>query len=110
MNELYYIGFHANNTTLNDVTGDETRHSIGLRHFGKLGKRFNYNSEIVYQFGTHGNSNISAFDIETDWKYELINTSWKITPGLKLQYSSGDKTTEDGRINSFNPVLYWFSA
>jgi len=105
MNELYYLGFHADNTTFNDVTGDETRHSIGLRRFGKLGKRWNYNSEVTYQFGEIGEDNISAFNIETNWHYELINTKWKINPGLKLEFTSGDKDVGDGKINTFNPMF-----
>ena len=105
LNELYYLGFDSNQSTFNDVSGEETRHSIGLRRFGKIGKRWNYNTEITYQFGDIGNSSISAFNIDTDWHYELINTAWRINPGLKLEYTSGDKNVGDGKINSFNPLF-----
>jgi len=105
MNEVYYFGFQIDNARFNDVTGKETRHSIGLRRYGKWGKQFQYNTEIVYQLGEISSSDISAFDIETDWHYKLINTPWKPNPGIKLQYTSGDKTTGDNKINTFNPMF-----
>lgn len=55
-NEVYYFGFQEDNARFSDATGKETRHSIGLRRFGKLGKRFQYNTEIIYQFGKIGNT------------------------------------------------------
>jgi hypothetical protein len=105
MNEIYYFGFQSDNATYNDISGEEVRHSIGLRRFGKLGKRWFYNSEVIYQFGEIGNNNISAFDIESDWHYKLIYTPWQPNPGLKLQYTSGDKKEGDGKINTFNPMF-----
>ncbi|CAM1369134.1 alginate export family protein [Tenacibaculum xiamenense] len=104
-NEIYYLGFQSNQSRFNDVFGEETRHSIGVRRYGKLGKRFSYNTELIYQFGKIDQSNISAFNIETDWYYQLINTSWKIKPGLKLEYTSGDNEIGDGKINTFNPLF-----
>tara|TARA_B110000240_G_scaffold14152_1_gene14672 strand:- start:20 stop:1429 length:1410 start_codon:yes stop_codon:yes gene_type:complete len=105
LNEVYYLGFNSNQTTFNDVTGEETRHSVGLRRFGRLGRRWNYNTEVTYQFGTISDSDISAFNFETDWHYTLINTAWKLNPGLKLEYTSGDKNSGDKKINSFNPLF-----
>jgi len=105
LNEIYYLGFQADNTFFNDVSGSETRHTIGARRFGKLAKHFKYNSEIIFQFGDIGNDNISALSIDTDWHYEFNQTNWKWSPGLKLEYASGDKEANDGKINSFNPMF-----
>ncbi|MDY8134339.1 alginate export family protein [Aquimarina sp. 2201CG5-10] len=105
LNEVYYLGFQSDNARFNDVTGKETRHSIGIRRFGTSGKRWQYNTEVIFQFGEIGNSNINAFDIETDWHYKFINTPWQPRPGLKLQYTSGDKDTNDQKINTFNPMF-----
>lgn len=104
-NEVYYLGFQADNTFFNDANGEETRHTIGLRRFGKLGKRWRYNSEVIFQFGEIGSNDISAFSIDTDWHYDLYHTKWKWSPGLKLEYTSGDKKVNDGKINSFNPMF-----
>jgi len=105
LNELYYLGFQSDFSKFNDVSGEENRYSLGLRRFGKLGKRWNYNTELIYQYGMIGNSDISAFNFETDWHYKLINKTWKTSPGLKLEYTSGDKNTGDGKINTFNPMF-----
>ncbi len=105
MNELYYLGYQNQNSTINDVSGKESRHSIGLRRFGKIGKRFTYNTEAIYQFGKIGNATISAFNLEGNWHYKLINSSWKWNPGLKLEYTSGDRALGDEKLNTFNPLF-----
>ncbi|WP_299674697.1 alginate export family protein [uncultured Tenacibaculum sp.] len=105
MNEIYYLGYQNNNATFNDVTGEENRHTLGLRRFGKIGKRFQYNTELIYQFGKLGTNDVSAFNLESDWHYKLINTNWLWNPGLKLEYTSGDKNIGDGKINTFNPLF-----
>lgn len=104
-NELYYLGFKSKAAGFSDVFGEEKRHSIGLRRFGTIGKRLSYNTEIVYQFGDLDDNTISAFNIETDWNYKLINTKWKPTIGMKLDLSSGDKSATDGKLQSFNPLF-----
>ena len=105
INELYYLGFKADNSRLNDVDANEARQTIGLRRFGKIGKHWKYNTEIIYQFGNIGDNTISAFSIDTDWHYELLGTKWNWNPGLKLEYQSGDGKKGDGKINSFNPMF-----
>ncbi|MEM6830236.1 MAG: alginate export family protein [Bacteroidota bacterium] len=102
--DYYYLGFHSGASLFNDVAGDETRHSLGVRSHGSAGK-FSFNSELIYQFGDIANSNISAYNFETDWKYRLMDTGWKPKAGLRLDFSSGDSRVEDGKIQTFNPLF-----
>lgn len=102
--DFYYFGFHANTSRFNDVVGEETRHSLGLRLYGSSSK-FSYNTEFVYQFGEIDNSTISAFNLETDWTYQLSNEQWKPKVGIKLDWSTGDKEINDGKIQTFNPLF-----
>lgn len=102
--DLYYFGFHSNTARFNDVVGEETRHSLGVRSYGAIG-RFSFNTEIIYQFGEIGASDISAYNFETDWKYRLTDGGWKPTLGLRLDFSSGDKNVGDGKIQTFNPMF-----
>jgi hypothetical protein len=102
---IYYIGFDANAVTYSDGTNPETRHTIGLRRFGGLGKRIKYNTELNYQFGKFGDKVISAFSIEGDWHYNLINTKFKPDLGIKLDYISGDKDQGDSKLGTFNPYF-----
>ena len=102
---IYYIGFDAKLVKYNDGVNPETRHTIGMRRFGNLGKRFKYNTELNYQFGKFGDKTISAFSIEGDWHYNLINT--RLTPdlGIKLDYISGDENIGDNKLGTFNPYF-----
>ncbi|MEM9919964.1 MAG: alginate export family protein [Bacteroidota bacterium] len=103
--ELYYLGFQSDFASFSDVSGAERRHSIGLRSFGSIGRRFQYNSELIYQFGDLDGRNISAFNFETDWKFAFIDKKWRPTLGLKLDLSSGDRQAGDNKLNSFNPMF-----
>ncbi|WP_462253232.1 alginate export family protein [Ferruginibacter sp.] len=102
---IYYIGFDAKSLKYNDGISPETRHTIGLRRFGNLGKQFRYNTELNYQFGKFGNKTINAFSIEGEWHYNLINNKFKPDIGLKLDYVSGDKNQGDDKLGTFNPYF-----
>jgi len=102
---VYYIGFDAKSVKYNDRINPETRHTVGMRRFGNLGKRFKYNTELNYQFGKFGDKTIRAFAIEGDWHYNLINTKFKPDLGIKLDYISGDKSTGDNKLGTFNPYF-----
>lgn len=104
-NELYYIGFKSKQAGFNDIFGEELRHSIGVRRYGNIGERLNYDTEIVYQFGDLADNTINAFNFETNWRYKLINTKWQTTFCIKLDISSGDKENADGELQSFNPLF-----
>ncbi|MEN0049690.1 MAG: alginate export family protein [Bacteroidota bacterium] len=103
--EIYYLGLETGRATFNDVTGEENRHTIGIRRYGQVGARFTYNTELIYQFGYLADNTISAFNIETDWQYSLVDKKGRPTFGLKLDWSSGDAAVADGKINSFNPMF-----
>lgn len=103
--QIYYLRYHNQLASFSDVVGEETRHTIGFRRYGSIGKRGTFNTELIYQFGKIGGSDISAFNIEVDYSYAFPN-SW-LTPklGIKYDYSSGDRNLEDGKINTFQPLF-----
>ncbi len=103
--EVYYLGLESGRATYNDVSGNEMRHTIGIRRYGRASAKFTYNTELVYQFGDIAGNTISAFNFETDWQYSLIDKRGRPTFGLKLDYSSGDRQVADGQVNSFNPMF-----
>ncbi len=103
--ELYYIGFRSTLSGFSDLFGEEIRHTLGIRRFGQIGEHLTFNTELIYQFGELEGSTISAFNLESDWKYIFTNTKWKPTLGLKLDLSSGDREIDDGKLQSFNPLF-----
>lgn len=102
--DVYYFGFHSNFSRFNDVSGQELRHSVGVRSYGNKG-RLSYNTELIIQWGDIDNNAIFAYNVETDWKYTFIEKGWKPRIGIKIDWSSGDKTIGDGRIGTFNPIF-----
>lgn len=102
--DVYYFGFHSNLSRFNDVAGEETRHSVGLRSYSVKG-RLSYNTELILQAGEIGGSSIFAYNLETDWKYTLVRKGWKPKLGIKADWSSGDRNTGDGRVGTFNPIF-----
>jgi hypothetical protein len=104
-NEFYYYGYKRDNAKFQNISGNEIRHTFGLRRYGNLGKHFMYNSGILYQFGSIRNSTISAFSAQTDWHYMWNEFKHKPNIGLKMEYASGDSNPTDNRLNTFNPMF-----
>ncbi|MEL6658734.1 MAG: alginate export family protein [Bacteroidota bacterium] len=102
--DLYYFGFSSNLARFNDVVGEERRHTIGARSYGKI-NRFSYNTELIFQFGELGNSPVTAYNFEADWQYILHTGKWKPTIGLRLDWSSGDSEVGDDKVQTFNPFF-----
>jgi len=72
--------FTVTRRDFNDVAGKETRHTIGIRRMGALG-RWRYNTELIYRFGEIAGQTIRAYNVETDWHYDLIRTRWRPSIG-----------------------------
>ena len=78
---------------------------MGIRSSGKLGGSFSYNTELISQLGRISGNTIRAFNVEADWKFTFTAPAVKPTIGLKLDWSSGDRTLDDGTVNTFNPLF-----
>jgi len=104
-NELYYLGFRSPTSYYNDASGEDKRHTVGLRRFGKLGKTWIFNTEIVGQFGEAGGKNVTAWAFETDWHYVFYKMKLQPELGLKLDIISGDKEYGDDKLQTFNPMF-----
>jgi hypothetical protein len=103
--EVYYLGFETPQSFFNDATGEDIRHTIGSRRFGKLGNKLRYNTELMFQIGETEGKNAMGWAFETDWHYHFNNKNWQPELGLKLDVISGDETYGDDRIQTFNPMF-----
>jgi hypothetical protein len=93
--DIYYLGIYKKSTTFNDGKGKEIRHSLGARLW-KTTSDFQYDIEGVYQMGTFNNGNIDAWTLSANLSYKWF--------GIKTEAISGDKTLNDNKLNTFNPL------
>jgi hypothetical protein len=102
--ELYYLGNEYLLKKYATVSGNETRHSVGL-HLWDKEKTLKYDFESVYQFGTLANQNINAYTVSLDAYYELEKFKNKQRIGFKTEIISGDKNSMDNELNTFNALF-----
>lgn len=101
--DLYYLGIDRRDRRFGGAQGDETRHSLGARFFGDH-DGFDYNVELVGQFGTLGTSDIQAWTVASDIGFTWDMHPWQPRAGLRANISSGARgsrrTTE-----TFDPLF-----
>jgi len=102
--DLYYLGLERKDAEFNQGTERELRHTLGTRLWGKA-HRIDYNFEFVYQFGTFGKGDISAWTAASDTGYTFESTPWKPRIGLKADITSGDRSPTDRDLETFNPLF-----
>jgi Alginate export len=102
--DLYYFGLKRVDAKFDDVKGNEVRHSIGTRIWSK-NINWNYDFETVYQFGSIENKTIEAWTVSLNTNYQFNNFRLKPKIGLKTEIISGDKTFDDDKLQTFNPLF-----
>lgn len=101
--DFYYLGINRKNAGFDTAVADELRHTLGAR-FWRNGLGFVYNFETGYQFGTFGSNNISALAISSEIGYVFEHISGFPAVKLKSDYISGDKSTNDDKLGTFNAM------
>ncbi len=101
---LYYIGYSRRLGRFDSGSGQELRHTLGSRIFGKKGG-LDYNYEFVYQGGSFGPRSIRAWAVATDSTYALGRMPWTPTPGLRFDAASGNKNANTDHLGDFNPLF-----
>jgi hypothetical protein len=102
--DYYWLGIDRKNRTFNGTTGDESRDTFGVRHWGKISKTLSYEGEVALQTGSVGSADISAFMLASELTYKPANVKLnpKITFGF--DYASGDNKA-GGDVNTFNQLF-----
>ncbi len=96
--DLYYLGSHYETAAYALDTGEEVRHSLGIRHW-KTSGAWQYDNELIGQFGTFGDRSILAWTISFNVKRYLNERN---SLGLKTEVISG--STSEDRLGTFNPL------
>jgi hypothetical protein len=102
--DLYYLGFQDDQAVYVQGTGEETRHSLGLRLWGAPGA-WDYNGEVVYQWGTFGAGEIQAWTVALSTGYTWTEGPWRPRVGLSTNIASGDRDATDRDLETFNPLF-----
>lgn len=75
--DLYYLGYGRKGARAwNGTTGDETRHTLGGRVFGRAGSAWDFDAEFAYQFGEVGAGSVNAYMIGSEIGHTLKDVSW----------------------------------
>jgi len=100
--DLYYLGI--NNTPGSYASGvaDETRHSFGVRIFGRK-DHWEWNQEDVLQVGSFGDQSILAWTASTAVRY-TFDALWRPQLAMRFDVISGSADLHDGQQGTFNPL------
>lgn len=100
--DAYIMYQKDNDVTYSNVSGNERRALLGLRHFGKIGS-FNFNNEYFYQFGSISDQKISAWAVAFQLEKQFPIAQHTATLGFKSNIISGDINPNDKVNNTFDP-------
>lgn len=109
--DVYYLGYGRGGARFADGTDNERRHTVGMRLFGSR-RSFDWDLEAIYQFGSHGRRDISAWALAADLGYRADAMPWQPRIGMKANIASGDKKRGDDKLGTFNalyPKLPYFT-
>jgi len=105
--DAYYLGLDRKTATFNRGVGHEVRHTIGARLSRPLAQTkpgWDFDDEVLWQFGTFGSANISAWTVASETGYRLPNVPLKPRFSAKADISSGDDPRTK-TLGTFNPLF-----
>ncbi|WP_082979379.1 alginate export family protein [Labrys sp. WJW] len=102
--DLYYFGLNRDDAKFARGTGNEHRHTVGARLFGKT-DNFDWDLEGAYQFGRFGAADIRAWTVSAELGYTFQGVPFSPRIGLNADVISGDHNLHDGTLGTFNPLF-----
>src|SRR5258706_71534 len=105
--DAYYLGLDRKTAAFNRGVGHEVRHSIGARLSRPVAERkpgWDFDYEALWQFGTFGSANISAWTVASETGYRFPNVPLKPRFSAKADISSGDDPRTN-TLGTFNPLF-----
>jgi hypothetical protein len=102
--DLYYIGYRNSHAEFNQGSGNELRHTLGSRFFGKA-QNWDWNFEAIFQFGSFDGGDIRAWSVASDTGYTFADLTFSPRIGLKANIISGDRNPNNPDLQTFNPLF-----
>jgi hypothetical protein len=102
--DLYYIGYRDGDARFDQGRAPEERHTVGARLAGRAGN-WDWDWEGMYQFGSFGSGQISAWSIATRTGYTWSHL--RSAPRLMLDAAamSGDADRANADLQTFNSLF-----
>ncbi len=105
--DLYWLFLRKDDpVTFNGTTGNESRHTLGGRLWGKCGDSgIDYDIEGAYQTGDVGTADIDAFMFASEVGLSLPKLPGRPRLHVGFDYASGDDTAGDNNVETFNQLF-----
>jgi len=101
---FYYLGIDRQSSTFVQGTAPEVRHTIGGRFAGSR-RLFDYNYDVIGQWGTFGAAPVRAWAVATENGYRLPGSRFRPRVSLRANAATGDDDPGNPKLNSFNPLF-----
>ena len=101
---VYYLGIDRVNSIFVQGSAPEQRHTLGGRLAGTH-RQFDYNYDLIGQWGKFGTGPIHAWAIATENGYRFPRTRFRPRVSLRANAASGDANPAEPALNSFNPLF-----
>jgi Alginate export len=102
--DLYYLGYENRRAQFDQGSGYELRHTVGTRLWGRPWP-WEYDIELISQFGKFGSGTIQAWGIASATHYNLPNLPLRPRLGLRADITSGDRNPRSANLQTFNPLF-----
>ncbi len=102
--DLFYIGYARKVARFEQGSGEELRHTLGSRFFGRSGN-WRWDVEGHVQFGRFAGGDILAWSAASDVRYTFSGLPLEPFVGLRANAISGDRDPGDRRLGTFNALF-----
>src|ERR1700747_382423 len=105
--DAYYLGLDRKTAAFNRGVGHEVRQTVGARLSRPIAQTksgWDFDDEALWQFGTFGSANISAWTVASEIGYRFTNIPLKPRFSAKADISSGDDPRTN-TLGTFNPLF-----
>jgi hypothetical protein len=102
--DLYYLGLENDAARYAQGVAAEHRHTVGTRLWGQPGA-WDYNVELIYQWGSFGSGDIRAWGAASDTGYTFRAAPLRPKLGLRADVNSGDRNPRDPDLQTFNGLF-----
>ncbi len=102
--DLYYLGLDRQGARFDQGTASEQRHTLGTRLWGRPGS-WDYNVELMCQFGSFGSGTIQAWAASSDSGYTFRSVLLQPRIGLRAEANSGDRDRNSPGLQTFNALF-----